>query len=522
MRSLKLILLSLLGGVILFSGWPPLDSPLPLFIGFLPFLWLEEILRRQNRSHRYFWFVYPGLLTWNILCTWWVWFASPGGAIAMLLMNTLLMTLPFLFYSMSRNIVNKNRALVFFVLFWLGFEYLHHNWQISYPWLTLGNGFATAPQLVQFYEYTGVEGGSLWILLVNVLLFQIMRNPNFRISLGTAFVLIAPVLWSNFLWDDERKTDEFSFLVVQPNIDPYEKFNEGQELQQVRNFIDLVEPEITEGTQYIILPETAIVEYLDEGYMAQMASIQLLKELLRRHPGLKMITGASTYHFYPKASDRSVTARQASNDRWYDSYNTALMIDSNGVQEIYHKSRLVPGVERMPYPKVLGFLEYLSIDMGGISGSLGSDSEASSFNTNSGPGMAPLICYESVFGEYVGDFVNKGANILLVITNDGWWGNTPGYKQHMHYARLRAIEHRREVVRSANTGISCHIDANGNILQRTRWWERDVLKVKANANEERTFFTVNGDVIGKISSFLTVFVLIGLWVRRRIIKSGLG
>lgn len=523
MRSLKLIILSNLGGVILYAGWPPLESPLPLFIGFLPFLWLEEILRRQGRSHRFFWFLYPGLFTWNILCTWWVWFASPGGAVAMLLLNTLMMTLPFLFYSLSRNIVGASRALVFLVLFWLGFEYLHHTWQIAYPWLTLGNGFATAPQLVQFYEYLGVSGGSLWILLVNVLLFQIMRNPNLRISLGAAFVLAAPVFWSHWLWNMQSNCvkPEVNMLVVQPNIDPYEKFIEGEELEQVRNFIKMVEPKITEETDYIILPETAIVEYLNEAYINQLPSIRMLVNLIHRNPGIEIITGASTYRFFEDPEKRSLTARQAQSGDWYDSYNTSLRIDSSGVQEIYHKSRLVPGVERMPYPKILGFLEYLSIDMGGISGSLGSDPEAMAFNTENGPGMATLICYESVFGEYVGDFVRKGADLLLVITNDGWWGNTPGHIQHMHYARLRAIEHRKEVVRSANTGISCHIDDNGRILKRTNWWEPDVIEVSAKALDYRTFFSVNGDVIGKISSFLSVFVLIGLWVRRRVLKSGL-
>jgi apolipoprotein N-acyltransferase len=522
MKRFSNLFLSLLGAALLSIGWPPVSFPFLFFFAFVPFFLLEDKLRKEDRLSKFPRYLYLGLLLWNICTTWWVWYASPGGAIAMLLANSALMTLPFLAYRYSRKILSQGQSLMAFVFFWIAFEYLHFHWELAYPWLALGNSFATSTELIQWYEYTGVSGGTLWILLANVLIYQMTRSYSKRVSFSLVIVLIAPIIYSNYLGNQQSKCikNELELLVVQPNIDPYNKFAPGEELNQVDKFIQLVEDSVTDHTDYVILPETAIVEYLDESQLKRSQSIHSLQNFLKRHEGLRMITGASTYRYFEEGETPSPTARETSEGFKYDSYNTALVIDSNGVEDVYHKSKLVPGVERMPYPAIFRFMEYFTIDMGGISGSLGTDKEAKTFNTKTHEGMAPLICYESIFGDYARSFVLKGAKVMLVVTNDGWWRNTPGYKQHMHYARLRAIENRREVVRSANTGISCHIDDNGRVLQQSSWWEPAVLRVHTKSLSYRTFYTTNGDVIGKIGSFLAIFLFISIWVRRRVIKSG--
>jgi len=521
MRIWHCVVLSLLSSVLLSIGWPPLKFPIFLFFGFVPLLWVEEILRKIDRTNLFFRITYLSLLVWNILTTWWVWYASPGGAIAMLLANTFLMCLPFWFYSRSRKILGSGRALLAFVLYWISFEYLHHNWEIAYPWLTLGNGLSTSTELIQWYEYTGVSGGTLWILLINVLLFESTRSFHRVKSIALAAVMIVPVCWSYYLGQQKSKClgPVTNLLVVQPNVDPYHKFNQGAELDQIRSFIATIDSNMNDSIDLIVLPETAIVEYMDEGHLEASLSIKLLQGMLRRYDDVKMLTGASTYHFYPDEKTKSASARKTKNGDWYDSYNTAILLSKDSVINLYHKSKLVPGVERMPYPKIFGFLEYFSIDMGGVSGSLGMSTEAESFKAIGNKEVAPLICYESIFGDYVREFVAKGSDLIFVITNDGWWRDTPGYKQHMHYARLRAIENRREVVRCANTGISCHIDDNGNILQQTSWWEPATMTVEARLLDYKTFFMRSGDVIGKVGSFLGVFLLISVMVRRRVLAS---
>jgi apolipoprotein N-acyltransferase len=149
----------------------------------------------------------------------------------------------------------------------------------------------------------------------------------------------------------------------------------------------------------------------------------------------------------------------------------------SGTIQIYHKSKLVPGVEKMPWPAVFKYIEKFAIDLGGISGSLGMQEERVAFFTQDKKFAAgPIVCYESVYGEYVGEYVKKGANFLAIITNDGWWGDTPGYRQHLQYGALRAIETRRSIVRSANTGITATINQKGEIENKTLWWKEAAIK----------------------------------------------
>ncbi|HYG50694.1 MAG TPA: apolipoprotein N-acyltransferase, partial [Flavobacteriales bacterium] len=116
------------------------------------------------------------------------------------------------------------------------------------------------------------------------------------------------------------------------------------------------------------------------------------------------------------------------------------------------------------------------------------------------------------FGEYMGEFIKKGANVVFVITNDGWWGDTPGYKQHIEFGRLLAVSLRRSVAQSANTGISGFIDQRGDIVQHTNWWERCALRQKINLNNALTWYAVHGDLLYRLSIYFSIaFVLLYLY-----------
>jgi apolipoprotein N-acyltransferase len=160
----------------------------------------------------------------------------------------------------------------------------------------------------------------------------------------------------------------------------------------------------------------------------------------------------------------------------------------------------------MPYPAVFGWLEKFAIDLGGTAGSLGTQEERTVLTGKEG--VAPVVCYESIYGEYVGEYINNGATLIFIITNDGWWLDTPGYKQHLLYGRLRAIETRRCIARSANTGISCFIDERGDFSQETEWWKPAVIKGSINSNSEKTFYTKFGDVIGRICFYASGIILL--------------
>src|SRR5690606_23910377 len=174
---------------------------------------------------------------------------------------------------------------------------------------------------------------------------------------------------------------------------------------------------------------------------------------------------------------------------------SAVLIENSAKLQFYHKSKLVAGAEQFPFAGALGFLKPLFAGFGGTTGGYGSQDKPSVFYAQSGIGAAPVICYESIWGSYVAEYVRQGAQFIAIVTNDGWWGNTAGKDQHLAYAKLRAIETRRWVARSANTGISAFSNQRGDVVQRTAWWVPTALKQDINLNEEITFYVSTGDYL---------------------------
>ena len=166
-----------------------------------------------------------------------------------------------------------------------------------------------------------------------------------------------------------------------------------------------------------------------------------------------------------------------------------------------------------PYPVFFNIFKDYIIDLGGSTGNLGVQDFRSVFaNSNNKAKVAPVVCYESIYGEFVTNYVKEGANVIFIITNDAWWGDTPGYRQHLSFAKLRAIECRRSIARSANTGISAIINQKGEIEKQTEYWVDAVVNGNVNLNNEVTYYVQNGDFIGRIAKFLAFLLLLSFGI----------
>lgn len=511
----KPFLLVLFSAILLSLAWYFPFGCIALFVAFIPLIYLEELLGKTNNRRKVFKFwgySYLTLFLWNLLTTWWVWNASAGGAIAMLLANSLLMTLPWLLFSFFKSKFGEKWGIWILIPAWIVFEYLHLNWDLSWSWLNLGNGFAYSHWLVQWYEYTGVLGGTLWVLLINIFLYKSLFLKQKKFGFAASITWALPIILSLILYFSyQEKGEPVEIVVVQPNIDPYtEKFVGTENFipydQQAKLFLELASQKITPQTQLLVFPETAFDEGYDEKHIQNYAPIRIIKEFLKKNPQLHLLGGTTSWEIYGDTR-KTYTARQNQQVGYYDVFNTAMFLGGQ-VDSIafYHKSKLVPIVESMPYPNVIEkLLGSVIIDLGGTSGGLGSQKEREVFFSKQF-GFAPIICYESIYGEFVTEYIQKGANILCIITNDGWWGDTPGYHQHWQMARLRAIETRRTIARSANTGISGFIDQKGSIIEKTAYWVKDVRRQTLQANTEKTFYVQFGDWVGKLA--LIVFPIL--------------
>ena len=271
---------------------------------------------------------------------------------------------------------------------------------------------------------------------------------------------------------------------------------------------------LTQETQLLLGPETALLEGIWENKIEATYSVRAFRELQKDFPNLNILVGASTYKIFGHGDQRTATAREIRNENvFYDAYNSAVFIPDSGKVEVYHKTKLVPGVEKMPFPYILDPLAKLAVDLGGTSGSLGSENTVHQFMIDDKI-ITPLICYESIYGD-----LKKGkTNLIAIITNDGWWKNTIGYKQHFSYARLRAVEQRKTIIRSANTGISGVINEKGEVLESTNWDEAVCIAAEININNKTTFYSVFGDYIGRLSVFIAAMLFVVAFVKGRLKK----
>jgi apolipoprotein N-acyltransferase len=514
----NLPLLALLSALLLWLGWPVKPLAFFLFVGWVPFLLMEQIISSQNKpkkGRRFFRHAYLTLLLWNIFTTYWVSYSTLGGGIAAVVFNALFMSVPMMAFYWTKRAAGKAIGYLSLPIYWIAFEQFHLNWDLSWPWLTLGNGFASLPSWVQWYEYTGFLGGSVWIWVVNLLIFFALQSRRKSMARwwAPAAAIVLPLLLSFWIGSQyQEKGEAAEVVVVQPNVDPYrEKFEGGEGYipfdQQLARLIKLSEQQITPNTKFVLWPETSISNGLNWEENFQFSPVRLvLQDFLARHPGIELVSGITSAIQYPDSTKKSVTARQHPEVGYYDVFNAGLHLQQSGKFEFYHKSKLVPGVEKLPYPGLFGFLGPMAIDLGGSVGSYGMQEERSVFRHAQHPNLsgAPVICYESIYGEYVSEYVRNGANAIFIITNDAWWSDSPGYKQHLAYANLRAIETRRSVARSANTGISGFINQKGQLVQKSGWWVPAALKGVIRFNQEQTFYTRHGEFIGHGTQWLAL------------------
>jgi apolipoprotein N-acyltransferase len=513
-------LLAIFSGLFLGLAWFEHFSIL-VFLGFALLIEFEQ-QSNQLSWGRFFAFVFLSMLIWNVVAIWWLWNASGTTTLAAWGLNALFMTLPFLAFRHIKKSTHDHFGNFALIVCWLAFEYLHIHWDFSWIWLLVGNCFMSAPQWVQWYEYTGVGGGTLWVLVVAILLQKTLFEANPPVlSLSLLFGL--PLLASYLMWwNYQDQGPKAEIALIQPNFDPYtQKFEYNAKLgdynpnpvpysAQLDTFLSLSKRAVGEKTQFLLYPETSLHSGFDEAAPLNFKDIERCSRFLAARPDVALVAGVDCYRFFDPAPSRP-SIRKTPDGYSYEAYNAALFMPDSQNTQIYHKSKLVIGVETIPFAPVLGLL---MLNMGGQSGGLGKSLEGPVvFSHHIGTRIAPVICYESVYGQYVGEFVQKGAQFIGVITNDGWWGNTPGHRQHLDFSRLRAIETRRYVARAANTGVTCFINARGEMLQSLAYEQTGYLRGEVRLSDEKTFYVQHGDYLARVSAFLAGMFLVAAFAR---------
>lgn len=519
-KKMSIILLLLLSACLMSLPFLVPGTGFLALVGFVPLLFAEQ-LASEAGIKRFFWWHYLFFVVWNFATTFWVCNATVGGGIFASLANALQMSVVFELFRWSKKHLRGSLPYIFLTFAWIAWERYYLAWaQISWPWLVLGNAFARTTSWVQWYEFTGTLGGSLLVWASNLAVFGILSsnrsgkwkefNGKAKAAsiIGTSLLFIAPPAVSLFIRPEESQ-EFLDVFIAQPNIDVYSKHGGMTQQDQNDRILSQFSGAPKDRPVLLIGPETFTNDVIVND-LSYSVTLDRFGKFLEERPNAGMLIGASAYEYIHSALKPSHTARERGKDTWVESHNSALMLQQGKPAQIFHKNKLVVGVEMTPYP---AFFCPIDDKLGGLMGRCIGTGHASNLDFNGIP-IGCAICYESVYGEYCTEYVRKGAKVLSIITNDAWWGDTPGYRQHLSYASLRAIETRRWIARCGNTGISAIIDPGGRILKQSSWWKPETLSGQVGLSDKQTFYVLHGDYIGRISVLMFLLLLCATIVKR--------
>lgn len=523
MTMKKKILYSVFTGLLLGLSFPPIEFG---FLPFIAFITLLYVVGQSESKWEVFKYSYLAFLVMNLLTIYWIsgwWGDDPWlkvAGVAVNLVNPLLFTVPMIFLYALKKRVGMKTSLLSFPFIWVSFEWIAHLPELSFPWHLLANTQTYRIEAIQFIEYTGAFGLSFHIALVNAFIARhLMVNGLFsRQNLKMLGVLLAivfiPVIYGAvIIHSADENNNSMRIGIAQPDIDPYAKWSEGESpLDKVRNLMSLYDTIVEKSKPDLVLfPETAFPFLLLQPSYAQ--EYELLKSNVDS-AGVPLLTGFADIRWYeadPPASARKVK----DGEFWYQTFNSSLLIEPwSSVRQVYHKSKLTPLAERIPYLDAMPFLQdVLTWGVGISNWGLGNDTTV--FQLDRGPRIWAMICYETLYPEFVSEFSERSANVFAVITNDGWFDNTSGPYQLMQYTVLRAVENRKAVARCANNGISCFIDKHGRVSQQTKFGTRAWITGTVELNDEGTFYSRYGDWFASGCFIYSVVVFVYFVVRRR-------
>ncbi|MBN1560974.1 apolipoprotein N-acyltransferase [candidate division KSB1 bacterium] len=507
----KNILLSLLTGIILALALPPFKTGFFAYVFLIPFFLLLE---NKSIADALRWGYVTGFCIAVTTLFWLGWVTLPG-LFGVLLAWPLAIAAyavlhVFLFQAFS------SYALAALPFVWTALEYAQSHSELAFPWNYVGYTQSYYISLIQYAEFTSVYGVSFWVIALNVLFYllwkEIRGGRPIAVGLAIVVLLIAPLLYGRRVLHarDSDGGKNIKISLIQGNRDPNEKWHGNDTMESnYQVYARMTREALLDAPDLVIWPETAMPFYL----RAEMDYLKKIHGLIDSSATM-LLTGAIDYEY---ADDGS-----------YAYYNSAFLLEPFiYTMQQYAKMKLVPFSERVPYKSCFPFnvLKDLLWDLGlgdyalgkeiaVLDGRLRSTLQSEARESGNDYQTAVAICYESVFPDHVRKYVDLGADFLIIITNDAWFGKTSAPFQHTQIAAFRAIETRREIARCANTGISCFIDRYGRVRQQTALYAEAIVTDTLKLRGEKTYYTLHGNIFAVFVSVVSLLTLTLAVVKR--------
>ncbi|MBV6444993.1 MAG: apolipoprotein N-acyltransferase [Ignavibacteriales bacterium] len=498
--------LLVIAGVLMGFAYPPVPFPLTSFFALVPLFTVLERRQKLIDLNRAIWFF--GFIT-GVVSLYWVGaftvgkdpFLMIGGGL-MLFANPVFFLIPStLYYAAIRSgFVKKEYALWFIPPFWASYEYFYMNIDLNFPWITVSNSLADFQTYYKFADVVGALGMTMLVIWFNIALYKIWSGWRAEKKISkpavavASLVLFVPLAYGVITKGSGAPTETVRVGLIQPNLDPYQKWAGGSPDEILSLYLSLSDKAIEQGAKMIIFPETALPVYLMTGQFQPL--VDRIHQFADSNK-VPLLTGMPHIKYFQNGDKIPPDAHKFPDaDIWYGSYNSVLLFTPNSTEvQQYGKHKLVPFGERTPYiGQIPFFADLFKWGVGISSWNEGQDTVVFSAKLQTSKGerevkFAALVCFESVFPYYVTEFSRRGAEFFAVVTNDSWYGNTSGPYQHKEFSNLRALENNRAVVRAANGGISCLITPDGHTTKQTKMYEQTMLVVDVPLEKGETLFT---------------------------------
>lgn len=425
---------------------------------------------------------------------------SPGVSIAIYIFFALFLALFWAFFSLLSTKIHQSFPKQSFFLFpfiWISFEYILTHLLTGFPWGLIGSSQYLNISFIQLASITGVYGLSfVLVLFQSLFLYSMKYRKKSPFLIVLVFALI--IHCGGFLSLKKESTSDNSFTasVIQGNVssDIYWDRISTQEIWDLFNqHLELSRRAYEEGARLIIWPEFSVP-------LCFSCDNKLYKDFKENLFQFVQDTGSTLLVGSNETSGPPTDTNY---------YNTALCLKPDLSMTHYYKKHLVPFGEYTPYKKIFFFIEKMTHAIGNIT-----PGTQYSLHHFKNVRFGSPICFEIIFPDLVRRFVKKGANFLVTITNDGWYGKSAAPYQHFSIAVLRAVENRRYLLRAATTGISGVIDPYGRILSKSELMSRTYLTGNITPHHKLTFYSKHGDILPFGCLTLTVIFLILAMVKR--------
>lgn len=526
-------LLLVVSGILLGISFPPFPFPFTLliFVGLIPYL---TIIIKRNSLASISKATFLFSLVFSLITIYWVgsWQSDADpylmlSGVALLLVYPCVMMIPSTLFYLAKKVFPKFDALWLFPIFWVTLEYLLTLTDLRFPWLLLGHGLAKFNLFIQAADIIGTNGLSLIVAYTNVLLFKSFFERKENQKLNAKPLVVAVIIFLCLGVYGIYKVSSFKISenkvkvgIVQPDLNPWDKWSTGNLGDLLNMYLSLSQKCVDDGAEVILWPETALPVYAFGGsFLIVENSIYKFLD----SNDVSLLTGMPDIIYDLNENNIPVDSKFSEQGNYfYRTYNAVLGLNP-GTREIqrYGKMKLVPLGERVPFVDQFAFLGDLLKWGVGITGwNIGKDTTIFSIYNDEldTVKVGGLVCYESVDPVFVTSFVQKGAELITVVTNDSWYGKSSGPYQHKDFAILRAVENRRSVVRCANGGVSCIINAKGEILSETDMFVKTTLVGEVPVQTEKTFYSENPLIVPILSSVFSFWIFgmnILIWLKKK-------